>query len=1061
MSGGGGSNTDTVVQQAQPNPVFQQAYSNVVGQAQNLGNVPLQNYPGQIVAGLSPDQQAGITATQNAYGAASPYINAAGQAIGQAMTPLAPSLQPYANQAQGYFQQAGQELTPSQFSPGAVQQYESPYTQQVVNATEAQFNNQNQQQQQGVVGNAISAGAWGGDRSAVAQGILAGQQQLAEAPVIAGLENQGYAQALQEFNQQQGVNLGAQQASQQLQMGAGQGIMGIGGQELGANEANAWLASQAGFGLGNLGQEALSTGLTGANALLGVGGLEQGQAQSELNVPYAQFLAQQAYPFQVTGWESNIAQGLGSAAGGTSTTTSPGPSPLSQGLGVVSAGIGAAGLANSLGAFGGSGGGAAALAGGGAGGIGAAATDAAITDAAVSAAGEEIGAAGAIGGAALAARGGAIPHRAPGGGIVAFPSHRARMPGTGMGITANDNHMFNPTAARGIGIGGAHIQHLAAGGIAIPQLPMGGYGDLAGMPPAMGAAVTGTAPINNAIPMPTPIAPPEPSQGIGGLSGNYASLGANPSLQAYLNATQAGGYIAPPSLSPVALANKYAPPPPPGDQNPPNPIFADSAIVAPVFNGGDGGGSGEGGGDTGGGMRRGGWVHRADGGPSDDDTSDVAIYGADQQGIAGGMPDDVRQRIIQRESGGQNIYNYKHAADPTGFTASGLYQDIKPTWQEGAKLAGADIGQYPEAINAPPEVQHKVNDALYDKYGEKPWAASGGQKVASNDGGIGAANMAGSDAMAGGPGIGPSRQPTSRPSAADSITSPGGEPSPWKALLYAGLGMMGGTSPHAAVNIGRGALAGAKQYESEDETAKKLMLGAEEAKARLKDTETWQQGQLDVRQQNADTAGRRADTGAQRAQTYQSIADANAHFKQLGYDEKSSNDLARQAIAQQNANTAAAREQVGADYTQWRQTHGDAQQSEVERWHDALRDKGYTDQQIKLLEMQKNSITGALPPNAAGNLPTLRRAVQPPGTTPQQSPMPAQTGSPNTAPAPRPAQQPSPFPPGSPHSFRLPTPADQSAAAAALKQGATRDQIIEYGLKNGVDYRHWQPDAAP
>src|ERR1019366_7063953 len=88
-------------------------------------------------------------------------------------------------------------VDPTQFSKSAVEQYMSPYTSNVVNATQSQFNNQNAVQGNSLIGQAIASGnAFGGDRAGVAAGNLANQQQMAQAPVIAGLENQGYAQAL-------------------------------------------------------------------------------------------------------------------------------------------------------------------------------------------------------------------------------------------------------------------------------------------------------------------------------------------------------------------------------------------------------------------------------------------------------------------------------------------------------------------------------------------------------------------------------------------------------------------------------------------------------------------------------------------------------------------------------------------------------------------------------------------------------------------------------------------------------------------------------------------------
>ena len=339
------SSPSTTSSTSTPNPQFQQAYTNLTNQAQQVAATPYAPYQGNLVAGLSPDQQSGIAAVQGAQGAADPFINAASQELGQATQPLWSNVQ--------------------QFSPNAIANYSSPYTNQVVNATQAQFNNQNAIQQQGIVGDAISKGAFGGDRSAVAQGITAGQEALAQAPVIAGLQNTGYQQALGEFNQQQGA-------------------------QLGANQANQWLASQAASGYGALGNQAQSSQLTGANALLGTGGLEQSLAQEQLNVPYQQYTAAQAYPFQTTGWLSNIIQGLGSSAGGTSTTTAPAPSATSQ---IAGLGIGTTGLVGATGGFGNS-----------------------------ANTGWLTGTNGLFGANGLLARGGGIPGRADGGGIVVpFP----------------------------------------------------------------------------------------------------------------------------------------------------------------------------------------------------------------------------------------------------------------------------------------------------------------------------------------------------------------------------------------------------------------------------------------------------------------------------------------------------------------------------------------------------------------------------------------------------------------------------------------------------------------
>lgn len=83
-------------------------------------------------------------------------------------------------------------------------------------------------------------------------------------------------------------------------------------------------------------------------------------------------------------------------------------------------------------------------------------------------------------------------------------------------------------------------------------------------------------------------------------------------------------------------------------------------------------------------------------------------------------PDYPQQReqrldqLSQRESGGQNIRN-------PASTASGPWQMTNPTWRTGETLAGVPR-QYPSAQRAPYPVQRQVARAVYDQYGETPWA---------------------------------------------------------------------------------------------------------------------------------------------------------------------------------------------------------------------------------------------------------------------------------------------------------------------------------------------------
>ena len=78
--------------------------------------------------------------------------------------------------------------------------------------------------------------------------------------------------------------------------------------------------------------------------------------------------------------------------------------------------------------------------------------------------------------------------------------------------------------------------------------------------------------------------------------------------------------------------------------------------------------------------------------------------------------------IMQRESGGRDVPNAQYGEHAGG----GYYQIVPSTWAEGKALAGIPANQYPVATGAPFAVQHAVASALWDRYGETPWAASAG-----------------------------------------------------------------------------------------------------------------------------------------------------------------------------------------------------------------------------------------------------------------------------------------------------------------------------------------------
>ena len=294
MCGGCGQTTQQTSSSSGPPPQVMGEYQGLVDRATNVANQPWQPYQGEMVAPLTSQTQTGLGGINQYANAAQPWLNQAGAMTAGASGPVDPT------QFQGM---------------GSLSNFMNPFTSSVVQATEGEMNNQNQQQAQFLNSANISSGAFGGDRAGIGQSILANQQQLAEASTIAGLNQANYTQAMQNWQQQQGVNLGAQQADAARQMaGAAQmGQIGVTGQQ---------------------------EGTQGAQAQIQAGMIPQQEQQSIDTAAQNLYQQGQAYPFTTTGWLGNLIEGTGSLSGGQSQTTSPGPNAITGAVGTATQALG-------------------------------------------------------------------------------------------------------------------------------------------------------------------------------------------------------------------------------------------------------------------------------------------------------------------------------------------------------------------------------------------------------------------------------------------------------------------------------------------------------------------------------------------------------------------------------------------------------------------------------------------------------------------------------------------------------------------------------------------------
>jgi muramidase (phage lysozyme) len=266
----GGGKSQTSTQQVTIPPEVMARYNAVNARAETAAATPFQAYGGEFVAPLTAPQQTGIQQTGQASQLAQPFYGA-----GAGLT---------LNAAQGV----------GPLTQGQIGYYQNPYTQAVVDPTVRAMQQQQGQQLSQQQTEAIKGGAFGGDRAGIQRAQLMGQQGLAQAQAIAPLYQQGYGQAVQTAQGQQGVI--ASDLARQM---------------------------QAGQQLAGLGTGAQAAALQGAQANIGAGTLQQQTQQAQDTAQYQQFLQERGYPFQVAQFLANIAEGTGALSGSTTTGNQP------------------------------------------------------------------------------------------------------------------------------------------------------------------------------------------------------------------------------------------------------------------------------------------------------------------------------------------------------------------------------------------------------------------------------------------------------------------------------------------------------------------------------------------------------------------------------------------------------------------------------------------------------------------------------------------------------------------------------------------------------------------
>jgi len=352
------------------------SYQPFVTAAQQAGTTAGQGLGlAQTGLGIAGQQLTGAGTSLGAAGqtiaGASPYTTAAAQGLGQAGATLG-GTQGFIGAAQsGLGAAAGLTGTGAGTGAGSLSSYMSPYQQQVIDTSLAEFDKQAAMRQQAIADQAVALGGFGGGREGVMQAEYQTASDKNRAALQAQLQAQGFseAQAARQADLQNQMalsqgqlglgqatgSLAAQQAQLaqgqlglgQQQLGIGQAQAGIAGQEAGlAGQRGAFAQQQAGLAQNQLGLGQFQTGLGQAQQAFQGTDIARAGQQGAVDQSYAQMIKDaQREANRMTLYEpmerfgfygTGLGNLSGSIGGQYQFSNQPGQSPLQTALGLGS-----------------------------------------------------------------------------------------------------------------------------------------------------------------------------------------------------------------------------------------------------------------------------------------------------------------------------------------------------------------------------------------------------------------------------------------------------------------------------------------------------------------------------------------------------------------------------------------------------------------------------------------------------------------------------------------------------------------------------------------------------
>lgn len=270
-------------------PEYAQPYfERMMGRAEAEANQPYVSYGGQRVAGFTGDTQQGFGITRDVAARGTPELDAAGNVMGAAAMRGA--------QASDY---RSSPIQQSAFGQQQAEQYMSPYMNEVINRQKAALTRDFDEGRGARNTEAIRAGAFGGYRSAIQEGVA--QRGLGErlSDVEATGRQRAFEQAQAQFERDRAASMSAQAQTEAQRLAAEQyGLSGAG------------LGLQAAGAMGQLGAMRQGLTLQQAEALQRQGGMQQQQEQRMLDTAYQDFLDQRDFEKQQTNYLSSILRGI-------------------------------------------------------------------------------------------------------------------------------------------------------------------------------------------------------------------------------------------------------------------------------------------------------------------------------------------------------------------------------------------------------------------------------------------------------------------------------------------------------------------------------------------------------------------------------------------------------------------------------------------------------------------------------------------------------------------------------------------------------------------------------